>query len=143
MTLLGLMKLMATYRCDLGALDVYKEMMQENAAGVLEYSLSVNDIFNHVSSFLMGEAQHDGRVELDCLPESIQKVISAIRHHGNENCLIHLRDTIPFTKDHAPTLFAGVIDNPAPPELWMMFQDCFFETPALNNILHEFLPEED
>ena len=67
----------------------------------------------------------------------------AIRYHDSENCLIHLRDTIPFTRDRAPTLFAGVIDNPAPPELWMMFQDCFFENPGLHNILHEFLPEED
>mmetsp|Transcript_8895 Transcript_8895/g.19976 ORF Transcript_8895/g.19976 Transcript_8895/m.19976 type:complete len:349 (+) Transcript_8895:33-1079(+) len=134
--LLSLMKLLANYRRDLAGLAVYKETMQ-NAATAIGCSVSIDHIFEHVSSYLMGDT-HDGKIEMEILPDSINTVISAIRYHGNESHLVHLRDTIPLTSDHAPKLFIVMIN-----ELWMIFQDCFFETPGLNDILHEFFPEED
>lgn len=138
--LLALMKLMAAYRHDLKGLGIYKKTMQ-NAATALGYSISLEDIFDHVSLYVMGET-HNGKIELETLPERISELLSAIRYHKNENCLIHLRDSIPFTRDHAPELFDGE-QNAVPSELWMIYQDCFFETPGLNDVLHEFLPEEN
>lgn len=132
--MLSLMKLMATYRKNMEGLEVYKKIMQHTASSTHNNALSSEDLFNHISPFLMGE-KHNGKVELEVLPERIQNVISAIRYHGNESYLVHLRDSIPYTRAHAPNLFSGI------DELWMLYQDCFFETPGLNDVLHEFLPE--
>lgn len=139
-SLLALMKLLAAYRKNQNGLEVYKETMQ-HAAIDLGYSVSMEDIFEHISPYLMGESR-DGTTELESLPDRIRTVISAIRFHGNGSCLTHLRDTIPFTRDHAPGLFQGKEDAAAPSEFWMMYQDAFFETPGLNDILHEFCPED-
>ena len=152
--MLSLMKLMATYRKSYRGLEVYKEIMQRPIS-THDNALSSGDIFNHISPFLMGE-KHNGKVELEVLPDRIHNVISAIRYHGNESYLVHLRDSIPYTRAHAPNLFSGIdeernflfgIDEERNlfsviDELWMIFQDCFFETPGLNDVLHEFLPEE-
>ena len=152
--MLSLMKLMATYRKSYQGLEVYKEIMQQSISS-RDNALSSEDIFNHISPFLMGE-KHNGKVELEVLPDRIHNVISAIRYHGNESYLVHLRDSIPYTRAHAPNLFSGIdeernflfgIDEERNlfsviDELWMIFQDCFFETPGLNDVLHEFLPEE-
>eukprot|EP00579_Thalassiosira_antarctica_P006577 CAMPEP_0201899712 /NCGR_PEP_ID=MMETSP0902-20130614/50968_1 /ASSEMBLY_ACC=CAM_ASM_000551 /TAXON_ID=420261 /ORGANISM="Thalassiosira antarctica, Strain CCMP982" /LENGTH=285 /DNA_ID=CAMNT_0048433193 /DNA_START=116 /DNA_END=973 /DNA_ORIENTATION=- len=132
---LSMMKLMAIYRKSLEGLEVFKKEVT-----ALGHSVSIDDIIKHVSPYLMGDT-HDGKIELEILPRSIRTVISAIRYHGNYSCLVHLRDSIPFTRDHARELFISMDGKDVPPELWMIFQDCFFETPALNDVLHEFIPE--
>ena len=37
----------------------------------------------------------------------IESTIRAIQYFGKESHLIHLRDTLPFSEEHAPGLFKG------------------------------------
>ena len=83
----------------------------------------------------------------------IKKVLFSIRYHDNESLLHSISEDIPLKPEHAPRLFraseltncelAGNFgsDTPAPPELWMMYQDCFFET-GLMDVFEEFVNEE-
>ncbi|CAB9520502.1 expressed unknown protein [Seminavis robusta] len=78
--------------------------------------------------------------------ERIQETISILKRQGNIQYLIHLRDSIPFGPLHAPDLFQQqqqTNKEPCPPEFWMLLQDCFFLTPGLNSVLHEFVSEEE
>ena len=160
MLLLSQMKLLVTYRKRLEGLEVYKEIMQDAVASLgystsvedsLGYSTSVEDIYKHVAPFLMGEA-HEGRVEMEVMPDEIRTIISALLHHKHDGFLRHLKRSIPLQIQHAPALFSPAHYNPhffpgtpdvsAPSELWMIFQDCFFEIPGMNDILDEFIPDE-
>lgn len=53
---------------------------------------------------------------------------------GNDN---HLNGNDDDDDDGATTM------PPPLREFWFLFQDCFFLTPGLNSVLHEFVPEED
>lgn len=144
MLLLSQIRLMAAYRRSLEGLSVYKETLQR-AATALGYTCTIDDITNHVSPYLMGEA-HEGKVELEVLPDEIRTVVRSLRYHGKDAFLRHLRDSVPFKKEHVPNLFSAGVhafgDGAAPPELWMLYRDCFFETPDLRNLLREFIDAE-
>ena len=106
------------------------------------------------------------------LSTEIRKTIQALRQHGKGHYLMRLRDHIPFQPAYAPDLLrcapipagllssSGVVTSMAPDdvhddgemasksrttprEFWFLYQDCFFLTPGLNDVLHEFLPEEE
>ena len=86
-----------------------------------------------IESFLVGEEFED------ILNKQIPQIFLAFHRHDQHEFLSHLRDTIPLKPEHAPTLFSLAVHNAparAPPELWMIYQDCFFE-----NGLIEYLPE--
>ena len=150
MLLLSQMKLLVTYRKSLEGLEAYKETMQD-AITSLGYSASVDDIYKHVSPFLLGEA-HEGKVEMEVMPDEIRTIVSALLYHKHDGFLRHLKRSIPLQMQHAPALFSpakynqnifvGTPDNSAPSELWMIFQDCFFEILGMNDILDEFIPDE-
>ena len=150
MLLLSQMKLLVTYKKSLEGLEVYKETMQDAVAS-LGYSASVDDIYKHIYPFLMGEA-HEGKFEMEVMPEQIRTIISVLLHHKRKDFLRHLKQSIPLQIHHAPALFSPAHYNPtffpgtpdvnAPSELWMIFQDCFFETPGMNDILDDFIPDE-
>lgn len=85
----------------------------------------------------------------------IKKVLFSIRYHNNESLLYSISEDIPLKPEHAPRLFrvseltncelAGDFgsDTPAPTELWMMYQDYFFETPGLMEVFEEFVVNEE
>ena len=122
-----------------------------------------------MKTFLLGDELEDGKYLVDSLPGAIHLAIAAIEHHGNGSFLGHLRNSVPLKWEHAPRLFRGLEDSltsmAATPmgqmrypdikvlankvescepsaELWMIFQDCLFETPGVNDIFHEFFPDE-
>ena len=159
----GLMKNDATYQCLclLAAMRSLAEYRREqNVTTTIEdaeRNLSLetapklnnnNEIQSYLLSAIEKSDDGDGRID-DLLSKEIRLLICAIRHHGTEEYLTHLRDTIPLTPAHAPKLLSGGgntdsnDDGLAPMEFWYLYQDCFFLTPGLNNVLHEFLPEED
>lgn len=86
--------------------------------------------------------------------KEIEGLIEGLRSNGKGEYLVKLRDKIPLDPMEAPELFRGGPydkkaeqdqEHPAPPtirEFWLLYQDCFFLTPGLNSVLHEFVPEE-
>eukprot|EP00934_Nitzschia_sp_Nitz4_P005349 Nitzschia sp. Nitz4//scaffold89_size161592//48550//49452//NITZ4_002370-RA/size161592-processed-gene-0.9-mRNA-1//1//CDS//3329559592//5339//frame0 len=61
--------------------------------------------------------------------------------------LVHLRDTVPFLPAHAPELVRPFPSyntaTAVPTEFWYMYQDSFFLTPGLNDVLHHFVPDQE
>lgn len=49
----------------------------------------------------------------------------------------HIRDTIPLSPEVAGCLF----EPEASSEFWHLLQDCFFLSPGVNDILHDFVPD--
>jgi len=144
MLLLSQMKLLVTYQQNLVGLLVYEETMQK-AASSLGYTCTMEDIANNIYPYLAGESR-DGEVQLVVLPEQIRTIVSALRFHNNGAFLAHLRDSIPFKKEHAPALFRPGVQASSehvPEELWMVYRDCFFDTPDLLCLLRDFIPEEE
>lgn len=76
----------------------------------------------------------------DVIKQQITLLLDSLKSHNHIQALIHLRDTIPFSPHHAPQL---ALPDKVPEEIWYLYQDCFFTTPGVNNILHDFLPEDD
>ena len=81
------------------------------------------------------EALHQKQQQLS---KSIEQLVGRIESHGKGQYLVALRDNIPFNPQDAPDLFRG---PETIREFWLLFQDCFFLTPGLNSVLHEFVPE--
>ena len=73
-------------------------------------------------------------------------LLSIGRIPQQSDLIVHLKTKIPLKPCHAPELFSDAVfdqcffpdvaNSPAPSELWMIYQDCFFE-----NDLVQFLPE--
>lgn len=131
MSLLSSMLSLATSRREASATTNKRQIPQDCAAQSLEESLTVE----------------------------ITQIINAMKKWGYGGYLIHLRDSIPLSPEHAPLLLRQglqsssnsgdalpVVDlnrlNP-PVEFWYLYQDCFFLTPGANDVLHDFVPEED
>lgn len=49
----------------------------------------------------------------------------------------HIRDTVPFSPEVADCLF----EPEASTEFWHLLQDCFFLSPGVNDILHDYVPD--
>jgi len=127
------MKALSEYRDDVKRLGALKgEMSKLNAA-------SVDDVSNNLLPYL---ASHNEEGEAGIVKE-IQSTIRAIEHFGKKSYLIHLRDTLPLSEEHAPGLFKhnGQLMGKSLGRrfLWMILQDLFFETPGVNSILNEFV----
>lgn len=100
----------------------------------------------------MGDISQNIRPYLGCdeededkLSRNIECAIAAFRYHGNEHKrrLLHLRDSIPFSEEHAPGLFRESRKTSMPgPENWMIMQDCFFEIEGVRSTLEEYFPDE-
>jgi hypothetical protein len=82
----------------------------------------------------------EGPSPTDGIKQQITLLLDSLKSHNHIQALIHLRDTSPFSPHDAPQL--GTPDK-VPEEIWYLYQDCFFTTPGVNNILHDFLPEDD
>ena len=77
--------------------------------------------------------------------EDIRSLIRGMQRNGHGQALRHLRDTIPFGIDHAPNLIQRGRDTASlpPTEMWSLYQDSVFTTQGVNDVLHDFLPEDD
>jgi MYND finger len=81
--------------------------------------------------------------------KSIQDLVATIQAKGKGRYLIYLRDSIPLNPEDTPELFRGGPGKnneevkSTTREFWLLFQDCFFLTPGLNSVLHEFVPEDE
>jgi hypothetical protein len=49
----------------------------------------------------------------------------------------HIRDTVPLSPEAADCLF----EPEAPTEFWHLLQDCFFLSPGVNDVLHDYVPD--
>ena len=127
------MKALASHRADLEILNTFKEGVSE--------SVPADDISKNILPFLGGNDEGSE----GALSSFIRLTITAIRTISQKDSwLVHLRDSIPFSKEHAPDLFeSNEATSVAGPEFWMMLQDLFFETPGVNAVLNEFFPEEE
>lgn len=83
------------------------------------------------------------------LKKEVEDLVQRIQTEGKGHYLVCLRDKIPLNPQDTPDLFRGGPGNnnndDVPStirEFWLLFQDCFFLTPGLNSVLHEFVPEE-
>jgi hypothetical protein len=90
-----------------------------------------HEAYGYIRSYLSGQGT---------LVEDIQSLIRGMQRHGHGRVLRHLRDTIPWGPDQAPNLIRM---QGAPFEMWSLCQDSIFTTPGVNDILHDFLPEDD
>lgn len=117
------------------------------------HALSSDDFNFHMVGLLVlmrvlaNQRQQQQQQQTDALdnvtvvvPQQIELLLSSLKAHNHIQALIHLRDTIPFSPLHAPKLASS---DKVPEEIWYLYQDCFFTTPGVNNILHEFIPEDD
>ena len=96
-----------------------------------------HDVCERIRSFLPGP-----RTWVD----EIQSLIRGMQRNGHGQALRHLRDTIPFGIEQAPNLIRMGRNNTTPPppaEMWSLYQDSVFTTRGVNDVLHEFLPEDD
>lgn len=126
-------KSLAVHRQNLERIESHKEVSRK-----LDPNSPMDDISKNICPYL--GCTPGGEVALS---DNIRQAISAFRRHGNESYLIHLRDSIPFSKEHAPDLFRESKKSSTPgPEMWMILQDCFFETPGVRVILDEFFEDE-
>ena len=130
------MKALSEYREDVKRLGALKgEMSKANAA-------SVDDVSDSLLPYL---ASHNEGGEAGIV-EEIQSTIRAIEYFGKQSYLIHLRDTLPLSEEHAPGLFKQnfqlMEQSLGRNFLWMILQDLFFETPGVNRILNEFVTGE-
>lgn len=127
------MKALSEYREDVKRLGALKgEISRLNA-------VSVDVVSNNLLPYL---ASHNVGGEAGIVKE-IQSTVRAIDYFGKMSYLIHLRDTLPFSEEHAPGLFKhnGQLMGRSLGRkfLWMILQDLFFETPGVNSILNEFV----
>lgn len=132
------MRSLATYRRNLVAIDQFQTISSSSLP---------KEAHDVSKAFLVGEPSPDGRLDMDVLTEEIPLIVRAIQQHGHGSSLTYLRDTVPFSPEHAPMLVRSEMPREGPtirpPELWNLVQDCIFTTPGVNDILHEFVPEED
>lgn len=80
------------------------------------------------------------------MDKQFEQILLSLLHNKHNNFVAHLKNTIPLQREHAPTLFSPAVfnqefffetpDAPAPSELWMIYQDSFFE-----NGLTQYLPD--
>ncbi|KAL9181542.1 hypothetical protein ACHAXT_010347 [Thalassiosira profunda] len=138
-SLFNSMKSLSEHRENLKRLDLLEDEMAKDVAA---NNAPVHDISKAVLPYL---ENHGARNEED-LAKKIQAVLCVIRHNGHEGSLVHLRDDIPLREEHAPKFFRPGVhtgDTTGREYLWMILQDLFFETQGVNNILNEFLPEDE
>lgn len=121
--LLSHLKLTKVYEDNINRLKAFSETIRA------EHSAIHDVVANNIRPFLVDQNF------LDAAPDS--NVLMAISQMPDQADLIpHLRDTIPLRPCHAPCLFSYDIDHQPLPELWMIYQDCFFE-----NDLIQYLPD--
>ena len=110
---------MALYREDVERVGTLKDKVPNN----------LSDIFPYVATSSLSIKQ---------LVMRIRRTIHAITCDEKISYLEHLRDSLPYSREHAPGLFQDNTISTAGPECWMLLQDLFFETPGVNAILNEF-----
>lgn len=131
--LFNALKALAEHRLNCSRIESYSD-----ASRNVNSNTSMSDIAKSISPYL--GCSEDGERKLS---RDTECAIAAFRYHGNERCLIHLRDSIPFSSEHAPRLFRESERTSMPgPETWMILQDCFFETEGVHIILEDFFPDE-
>jgi len=113
------MKDLALYREDVERVNTLKDKVPNN----------LSDIFPYVATSSLSVKQ---------LVMRIHRTIYAITCDEKISYLEHLRDSLPYSREHAPGLFQDNTISTAGPECWMLLQDLFFETTGVNAILNEF-----
>ena len=113
------MKALALYREDVERVNTLKDKVP-----------GVEDESNNILPYLVSSGEED-------LVMRIRRTIHAITCDEKISYLEHLRDSLPFKREHAPGLFQDNTISTAGPECWMLLQDLFFETPGVNVILNE------
>ena len=126
-------KFIYLFQC-MKALALYRENLER--INTLKEEVSVDDVSNNILPYL-GVSDEGGE---EGMRLRIRRTINAITLDGKLSCLVHLRDSIPFRREHAPDFFENSTIRTAPgPEYWMLLQDLFFETQGVNAILNEFV----
>jgi hypothetical protein len=129
--LFNALKKMAQFRQNCNCIESYS-----GASRQLDSNAPMEDIAKNIRPYLGCDPGDEEKLSLD-----IQRAVAAFRYHGNELCLIHLRDSIPFSKEHVPDLFQESEKTSMPgPEIWMILQDCFFES-GVHGILEEYFDD--
>lgn len=72
------------------------------------------------------------------LQEQEHQLQEIIQQQGGEQLLLAIRDSIPLKLNDVPQLFVG-----CPSEFLLFVQDCFLLEPGMNDLLHEFVREEE
>jgi len=130
-------------------LRIFQEAMDKSLV-TLGNNAPLGHILNRIAPFLMKRSR-SGAFELDGLPKRIQDALFTIRQHGNEHLFDKLSKCIPLKPMHCPSLFRinafsnlgeeGLpnLDNqPAPVELWMIYQDAFYETRGMTDLMYAY-----
>ena len=159
--LLAYVMKMSKYRENVGRLDAFRSALNEllldddNVQGGLPGD---EDIVEHISKYLIGDKED---YFTTVLPNNIHKAIELIEKE-KEGLLVHLKHAESFTRELAPDLFPGLgsalngelqltpmdismmlseisLGGGAPPECWLIFQKCIFESFGGSEIVQEFI----
>lgn len=121
---------LARYRSDMNAFKEFRRRVTYPA-----------DVYALILPYLIGDP--GSPIHLEQVIRRIRECIWSISGPQREGrALVHLRDTVPFSPEHADLLIRGHREVQAPPDYWHLVQDAFFLTPGVKDILFEFLPPE-
>jgi hypothetical protein len=76
----------------------------------------------------------------DCIVSEFEEDLRTLLNHIRDVdplLMNHIRDTVPLSPEVAGCLF----EAKASTDFWHLLQDCFFLSPGVNDILHEYVPD--
>ena len=159
--LLAYIMKLSKYRENLGRIEALRSSLDDFILNNNIQGLPGNDVAEHVSGYLIGDKHYYTTV----LPNNIRSAINHLRGTNNYGRhLVHLKHATPFAREHSVGLFPGLGNslaspnelnlNPsdltmllneisdgggAPPECWMIYQKCIFDSFEGAEIVQEFI----